>query len=114
MNKFCFGAIYNGRLWKKELGVSAQYKSAIYTAAVRFSRRKVYIHGCRLSSIKALFTQQPFPMQNVLYTLLPCLQYEMDIYTAVIPKAKNIANKKCTHSMFSQDEANLLISCVTL
>ena len=23
MNKFCFGAIYNGRLWEKELGVSA-------------------------------------------------------------------------------------------
>ena len=23
MNKFCFGAIYNGRLWEKELGVVA-------------------------------------------------------------------------------------------
>ena len=23
MNKFCFGAINNGRLWEKELGVSA-------------------------------------------------------------------------------------------
>ena len=23
MNKFCFGTIYNGRLWEKELGVSA-------------------------------------------------------------------------------------------
>ena len=23
MNKFCFGAIYNGRLWEKELRVSA-------------------------------------------------------------------------------------------
>ena len=23
MNKFCFGAIYNGRLWEKELCVSA-------------------------------------------------------------------------------------------
>ena len=23
MNKFCFGAIYNGRLWEKDLGVSA-------------------------------------------------------------------------------------------
>ena len=50
--------------------------------------------GCRLSSIKALFTRQPFSVQNVLYTLLPCLQYEMDIYTAVIPKAKIITNKK--------------------
>ena len=29
MNKFCFGAIYNGRLWEKELCVSAQYAFAI-------------------------------------------------------------------------------------
>ena len=39
-----FGAIYNGRLWEKELCVSAQYK--------------------------ALFTRQPFSMKNLLYTLL--------------------------------------------
>ena len=31
MNKFCFGAIYNGRLWEKELRVSAQHKCAIGT-----------------------------------------------------------------------------------
>ena len=28
MNKFCFGAIYNGRLWEKELGVSARIHPA--------------------------------------------------------------------------------------
>ena len=26
MNKFCFGAIYNGCLWEKELGVSANHQ----------------------------------------------------------------------------------------
>ena len=25
VSKFCFGAIYKGRLWEKELGVSVQY-----------------------------------------------------------------------------------------
>ena len=29
MNKFCFGAIYNGRLWEKELRVSAHVSKAI-------------------------------------------------------------------------------------
>ena len=29
MNKFCFGAIYNGRLWEKELCVSALNMSYI-------------------------------------------------------------------------------------
>ena len=29
MNKFCFGVIYNGRLWEKELRVSAQVKVKI-------------------------------------------------------------------------------------
>ena len=50
--------------------------------------------GCRSSSIKALFTRQPFSMQYVLYTLLSCLQYEMDtcIYTTVVPKAKQNKN----------------------
>ena len=27
VNKFCFGAIYNGRIWEKELGVSAKMQS---------------------------------------------------------------------------------------
>ena len=37
-------------------------------------------------------------MQNVFYTLLPCLQYEMGtcIYTAVVPKAKKNKTKKNT------------------
>ena len=30
VNKFCFGAIYNGRLWEKELGVSAQMHTCIF------------------------------------------------------------------------------------
>ena len=55
-----------------------KYKSAIYTAAVSHAK-SFFIHGCRLSSIKALFTRQPFSLKNVqLYTLLPCLKYEMD------------------------------------
>ena len=29
MNKFCFGVTYNGRLWEKELRVSAQFKVKI-------------------------------------------------------------------------------------
>ena len=29
MNKFCFRAIYNGRLWEKELGVSALVRKVI-------------------------------------------------------------------------------------
>ena len=92
MNKFCFGAIYNGRLWEKELCVSAQHKIAIYTAAVpepiQIFTRLPCVH------IKLLFTRQPFKSQigyihccrvytkiiiymatvqepNPLYTLLP-------------------------------------------
>ena len=77
-----------------------KYKSAIYTAAV--SHAKIFLYtahdGCHSSRIKALFTRQPFFMQNVLNTLLPCLQYEMDtcIYTAVVPKAKS--KKKNAHT----------------
>ena len=43
VNKFCFGAIYNGRLWEKELGVSAlnayvecPYIVLIYDCKVEF------------------------------------------------------------------------------
>ena len=56
MNKFCFGAIYNGRLWEKELRVSAQHKIAIYMAAVpepiQIYTRLPCVH------IKSLFTRQ--------------------------------------------------------
>ena len=64
-----------------------KYKSVIYTAAISHTKRfiytaavhkvyqcylhgsgftcqKVFIHGCLSSSIKALFTWQPFSMQN--------------------------------------------------
>ena len=41
-----------------------KYKSAIFTAAVSHAKMYIYniryIHGCRLSSIKALFTRRRF------------------------------------------------------
>ena len=87
-----------------------KYKGVIYTAAVSHTKIFIYtaavhrvqktlftrqaflmpngfIHGCRSYSLKVLFTRQPFSMQDGLYTLLPCLQHEIDtcFYTAVVP-----------------------------
>ena len=46
----------------------------------RFPCQKVYIHGCRASSLKALFTRQPFCIPEGLYTRLSCIKYKSAIY----------------------------------
>ena len=81
-----------------------QYRIVIYTAAVshiklfiytaaghpvsrrylhgsRFPFQKFYIHGCRATSIKSLFTRQPFLMPG-LNKRLPCIHDKIVIYTA--------------------------------
>ena len=54
----------------------------------RFPCQKVYIHGCRASSLKVLFTWQLFLTPKGLYTQLPCIQYQIVIYTAAVSHAK--------------------------
>ena len=41
MNKFCFGAIYNGRLWEKELRVSAHEDLCVSTVNVFSCKVKI-------------------------------------------------------------------------
>ena len=59
-----------------------------YSHGSRFLYQKVYIHGCRASSIKVLFTRQSFLMPKSLYTRLPCIKYKSAIYTAAVSHAK--------------------------
>ena len=59
-----------------------------YSHGSRFTCQKVYIHGCRASSIKVLFTRQPFFIPKGLYTRLPCIKYKSAIYTAAVSHAK--------------------------
>ena len=40
------------------------------------------------SDINRLFTRQPFPIPNALYTRLPCIQYKIVIYTAAVSHIK--------------------------
>ena len=47
-----------------------------YSHGSRFPCQKVYIHGCSVSSIKVLFTRQPFLIPKGLYTRLPCIKYK--------------------------------------
>ena len=59
-----------------------------YSHGSRFPCQKVYIHGCRASSINVLFTRQPFLIPKSLYTRLPCIKYKTAIYTAAVSQAK--------------------------
>ena len=93
-----------------------QYKIVIYTAAVshiklfiytaaghpvsrrylhgsRFPFQKLYIHGCRATSIKSLFTRQPFLMSEGLNKRLPCIHDKIVIYPAAVPHTKTNACK---------------------
>ena len=69
MNKFCFGVIYNGRLWEKELRVSAQHIIAIYTAAV--PEQIQYIYTAAVCPHKIAIYTAAIQEPNRLYTLLP-------------------------------------------
>ena len=60
-------------------GCRASLKIAIYTAAVLRDRRFMYTAAVQYTSV--IFHVQ------VLYTLLPCLQYKTDI-TAVVPRGQ--------------------------
>ena len=71
MNKFCFGAIYNGRLWEKALRVSAQHIIAIYTAAVPEQIQAIY--AAAFVHIKSLFARQPF--KSLIGYLHCCREY---------------------------------------
>ena len=59
-----------------------------YSHGSRFLCQKVYIHGCRASSIKVLFARQPFLIPKSLYTRLPCIKYKSAIDTAAVSHAK--------------------------
>ena len=47
-----------------------------YSHDSRFPCQKVYIHGCRASSIKMLYTRQPFLIPKGLHTRLSCIKYK--------------------------------------
>ena len=47
-----------------------------YSHGSRFPCLKVYIHDCRASSTKVLYTRQPFLIPKSLYTRLPCIKYK--------------------------------------
>ena len=83
MNKFRFGAIYNRRLWEKELGVSARIQND-FSHGNRFPCQKVYIHGYRASSINVLYTRQLYLIRKCLFTRLTCVKYQNAIHTAVV------------------------------
>ena len=82
VNKFCFGAIYNGRLWEKELRVSALNIIAIYTAAVPEQIQTIYTAaGCH--HIIAFYTAAVPEQIQTIYTAAVC-QHKIAIYTAAI------------------------------
>ena len=56
MNKFCFGAIYNGRLWEKELRVSAhevidKHEVIMHIFPEMISKSQVMSHGLAVASM---------------------------------------------------------------
>ena len=60
-----------------------------YSHGSHFPCQNLYIHGYRASSIKVLFTQQPFLIPKGLYTRLPCIKYKTAVFTRqpfLIPK----------------------------
>ena len=68
-----------------------------YSHGSRFPCQKVYIHGCRASSIKVLLTRQPFLKPKGLYTRLPCIKYKSAIYTTGVPHAKRFIYMAAVH-----------------
>ena len=55
-----------------------------YSHGSPFPCQNVYIHGCRSTSIKVLFTRQSFLIPKCLLTRLPCIKYKSAIYTAAV------------------------------
>ena len=58
VNKFCFGAIYNGRLWEKELGVSAQYKAPKIFSLVLMHRICAHVATFAIVTVYVLMLQR--------------------------------------------------------
>ena len=52
MNKFSFGAIYNGGLWEKELGVSAQKEDGLKISLNQVKERAPTATGVSKSMIE--------------------------------------------------------------
>ena len=73
-----------------------------YSHGSRFPCQKNYIHGCRASSIKVLFTRQPFLIPKKLYTRLPCIKYKNAIYTAAVSHAKWFLHTAAVHPVYKR------------
>ena len=67
-----------------------------------FLTPKIYIHSCRASSIKSLFTRQPFLMPKGKYTRLPCIQNKSVIYTAAVVNAKRFIYTTVVHPVYKR------------
>ena len=65
----------------------------------RFPCQNVYKHGCRASSIKVLFTRQPFLIPKSLYTRLPCINHKSAIYTAAVSHVKMFLYTAAVHKV---------------
>ena len=82
-----------------------------YLHGSRSSCQNVYIHGCLASSIKYLFTGQPFVMPKGLYMRLMCIQYKIVIYTAAVNHTKRFLYTAAEHSVNSRFSNASRFSC---